>query len=332
MDAPASISAESAFGIVWAFRFPERGAPSALMPQDLVAALAEPTGWTWVHLKLGDVRCRNWVSETAQISERAKELLLDSDEHLYLEHALGDFFGVVPDYQLEFARPTDEIGRLRFFAGERLLVTARRTPLGSVEAVRKAVEGGKRYSAPLSLLDAILDTFAAEISRRILKLREEMDKVEDRLINNELGEERQRISAARIQVVRMHRQLSQLRTLLHRFEPSIAADHKKLRSMIHNLGQKFDELDHDAGSINERARLLQDEAAARLNELTSRRLFALSLLTACLLPPTLVTGFFGMNTKDLPFQEIAGGTWYAFVAAAMAGGLTILILNRLRIL
>jgi len=42
-----------------------------------------------------------------------------------------------------------------------------------------------------------------------------------------------------------------------------------------------------------------------------------SLLTALLLPPTLVTGFFGMNTGGLPFAAEDHGTALAF--AAMAG-------------
>lgn len=35
-------------------------------------------------------------------------------------------------------------------------------------------------------------------------------------------------------------------------------------------------------------------------------------MTAFLLPPTLVTGFFGMNTSSLPFEGGSGGTAYAF--------------------
>ena len=61
----------------------------------------------------------------------------------------------------------------------------------------------------------------------------------------------------------------------------------------------------------ERARLLLDELDAKMIAITNRRLFTLSILTACLLPPTLVTGFFGMNTKDMPFQNSDGGTWMA---------------------
>ena len=51
-----------------------------------------------------------------------------------------------------------------------------------------------------------------------------------------------------------------------------------------------------------------------MTEITNRRLFTLSILTACLLPPTLVTGFFGMNTKDMPFQNTDGGTWWPWAS------------------
>ncbi len=40
-------------------------------------------------------------------------------------------------------------------------------------------------------------------------------------------------------------------------------------------------------------------------------LHILSLMTAFLLPPSLVTGFFGMNTSSLPFAEGIGGMAYA---------------------
>ena len=82
--------------------------------------------------------------------------------------------------------------------------------------------------------------------------------------------------------------------------------------------------------MHERARLLLDEMAAKMTDITNRRLFTLSILTACLLPPTLVTGFFGMNTKDMPFQNTDGGTWFALLVAFAAGALSYWALRRMR--
>jgi zinc transporter len=132
--------------------------------------------------------------------------------------------------------------------------------------------------------------------------------------------------------MRVHRQLSPLRALFHRLERRISPSHELLAGPLHALTQKLDALEHDFGSIEERSRLLQHEVANKMTATTNRRLFTLSVLTACLLPPTLVTGFFGMNTKDLPFQQADGGTWYALAVAAGAGALTYWALQRLRAL
>jgi len=46
-----------------------------------------------------------------------------------------------------------------------------------------------------------------------------------------------------------------------------------------------------------------------------------------LLPATFVTGFFGMNTKDLPFTDTASGTAYA---AALCVGASFVVLYFMR--
>ena len=100
-----------------------------------------------------------------------------------------------------------------------------------------------------------------------------------------------------------------MRTIFHRLEPRLARDHAPMAAVIDILAQKIDAINAEDTSLHERARLLLDEVTAKMTEVTNRRLFTLSILTSGLLPPTLVTGFFGMNTRDLPFLNTADGTW-----------------------
>jgi zinc transporter len=130
----------------------------------------------------------------------------------------------------------------------------------------------------------------------------------------------------------MHRQLMQLHLLFQRIEPRIASENQRVALAIRALAQKLDAIDHDVATQYERSRLLLEEVAGKMAALTNRRLFTLSILTACLLPPTLVTGVFGMNTKDLPFQNTDGGTWYALAIAMAAAAVAYWLLRRLRAL
>jgi len=82
----------------------------------------------------------------------------------------------------------------------------------------------------------------------------------------------------------------------------------------------------------DRARLLQEETSAKVAAASNRNLFVLTLVTTVLLPPGFVTGFFGMNTKGLPFAESDNGTLYVALLCALAAGVVFLLIRRFRML
>ena len=320
-------------GIIWAYHFAPDGTATPILNETVDNALAAPgKGWIWVHLGLADMRCRTWIAQHAPVSEFAREVLAGPEQHLRLDSLGGDIVGVLPDLQQQFGQAGDDLVRLRFAMGERLMVTARQGPVHSVELIHRAIESGKRFPRPVSLLDALIDEFADAIARMAERLGGELDSVEDHVMHEEPADERHRIGRVRLQAVRVHRQLAQLRGLFQRVEPRIAADNAPVGEAIRALAQKLEAIDHEVASLHERARLLLDEMAARMTDITNRRLFTLSILTACLLPPTLVTGFFGMNTRDLPFLTTPGGTWWALLVAFAAGGVSYWALRRMRAL
>jgi zinc transporter len=323
--------ATPATGIVWAYRFRPDGAAEPIAQEKIETSLNDHDGaWVWLHLALADTRCRNWIGQHAPVSELAREVLAGPDRHLRLDILGKEIVGVLPDLHQEFARPGENLVRLRFVMTERLLITARQRPVHSIESNRRAIESGKRFPTAISFLDAVIDQFADVIGRMAETLGDELDRAEDHVMNEEPADERQRIGRVRLQAVRVHRQLAQLRSMFHRLEPRLAAHSAPIAVAIRALAQKLDAIDHDVGSLHERSRLLLDELDAKMTAVTNRRLFTLSILTACLLPPTLVTGFFGMNTKDMPFQNTDGGTWMAATVALAAALACYWALRRMR--
>lgn len=328
---PEIADAVPSTGIVWAYRFRPDGTAEALPNAQADAALAEPgTGWIWIHLGLADTRCRAWIAQLAPVSELAREVLAGPEQHVRLDILGHEIVGVIPDLHQEFDTPSDDLVRLRFVLTERMLITARQRPVQSVERTRRALDSGKRFPTAASFLDAVIDEFADAVSRMAERLGAELDAIEDHVMHDEPADERHRIGRVRLQAVRVHRQLAQLRSVFHRLEPRIAAHNAAVALVIRTLAQKLDAIDHDAHALHERARLLLDELDSRMMAVTNRRLFTLSILTAFLMPPTLVTGFFGMNTKDLPFQNVDGGTWWALAVAFSAAVGCYWLLRRLR--
>ncbi|CAN5375442.1 hypothetical protein BH09PSE3_BH09PSE3_27670 [soil metagenome] len=63
-------------------------------------------------------------------------------------------------------------------------------------------------------------------------------------------------------------------------------------------------------------RELRDELEVQTANRVNQNLYVLSTLSALLLPATLVTGFFGMNTGGLLWQTDGNGTWKAAIIVA----------------
>jgi zinc transporter len=330
-DGPAADLADATAGIVWAYRFNADGSAEKVPNERIDAALAEHGGgWLWVHLALADNRCRNWIAHHAPLTELAREVLAGPDKHMRLDILGREIVGVLPDLHQELAHSGEDLVRLRFVMTDRMLFTARQQPVHSIEVNRRAIESGRRFPTAISFLDAVVDQFADAIAHMAERLGDELDLIEDSVMHEEPADEQHRIGRVRLQAVRVHRQLAQLKTMFQRLEPRLAAHDPAVAETIGALTQKLDSIDHEVGSLYERARLLLDEAAAKVSAITNKRLFTLSILTACLLPPTLVTGFFGMNTKDMPFQNTDGGTWLALTVAFGSGAISYWALRKIR--
>ena len=102
------------------------------------------------------------------------------------------------------------------------------------------------------------------------------------------------------------------------------------RDLGARVRQRVDAFHADLHLQAECARMLQKELAAQLATATNRNLFALTVVTTVLLPPAFVTGYFGMNTKGLPFSDLDYGTVYATILCVLAAGVVYLLIRRYR--
>lgn len=316
-DAPSFIGMPC---LVWAYGFDAEGNAStldaAMLDRERLADARRNHAWLWLHFNTSDARTAHAIGELG-LPEAAGEALLSHDTHVSLHLEGGTAYGVFVDWRHQrgsdhskqsFARGDAEVGWLHFALDDGLIVSARRQALRSVEQVRQHVRGGVRFDSATEVLEAIVEQFAASVAHATLELGEELDHIEDRVLADRIGEERRDLALLRRQAVHMHRPLTALRRVLRQFEQRYAASSPHaLLPAASRLSQRFDELDSDVATLHERARLLQDEVAAKLAEQTNRHLFVLSVVTALLLPPTLVVGVFGMNMGNLPLLESTHG-------------------------
>lgn len=320
-------------GLSFAYRFRD-GIAERIAPAGLRPALAEPGGWIWLHFALTEPGVRSWIEHEAPIPERAKAVLLSDDEHLALEPITGGVAGVFADLLREFEGENRQLGRLRFALTDELVISGRRDALGAIQRTLEAIDAGKRFPHAMVLLEAIVSHFADAVALVADELAETLDQIEEHLIDDSPGNEGRRLGPVRRTAVRLHRQLSALRLLFRRWSMPVETElPSRLGEAAGRLAQRLDGLDQEITAIQDRARLLQDEIAAKVAAATNRHLFVLTIVTAFLLPPTLVSGVFGMNVSDLPFTKEPGGFVWAMAilvasAASVYGFLRLLRIMR----
>ena len=314
-------------GLVWAFRLHSDGGAEAL-PIDQPIEFSHD-GRLWLHFNLTDTRSRPWIA-ASQLPPLARELLLSNDTFQQLHVIDHCIYGVFSDLVRVIGSATEETAFLRFAMTERLLISGRHQALCSADATRRVLEGGYRVDNVAHLLEKIVDEVADTLDRMADKLGQEIDEIEERILADDAKPEmRRNLGRLRRTCVRLHRQLTGLRTLFHRLDQK-NTDHLSpdLRIQAGKLAQRLDGLDHDIVELRERSRLLEEELRFKNEEQSNNHLHTLSIVTSLLLPPTLITGIFGMNTKGLPLTDVESGFFWAALLMASSVGAAYLFMRR----
>ncbi|MBX9710700.1 MAG: transporter [Xanthobacteraceae bacterium] len=319
-------------GLIWAFRIHDDGQSEPLnvdQPIDL-----RHDGLLWLHFNLADMRAQQWLSTTdVGLPAVAKTLFLSNDNFQQMHNADDSVYGVIADLVRAIDHVTEETGFLRFVMTERLLVSGRVHALCSVDATRRVLEGGQRIGSAAALLETIVEYVAETMERIADRIDEELDAFEERVLSDDTVDLRKDLGRLRRTCVRLHRQLSGLRFTFHRLEQQDSEALKPaLRLRAGKLAQRLDALDHAIVEMRERSRLLQEELQLKIEEQSNKSLHLLSVLTALLLPPTLITGIFGMNTKGLPLTDVDEGFLWASGLIVGSSALAYYIMKRLGIM
>ena len=91
---------------------------------------------------------------------------------------------------------------------------------------------------------------------------------------------------------------------------------------LRGASEEFAWVLRDIGTLQERAKLMQDEAASRMAEHTGRSLFTLTMVTVLALPINLTAGLLGMNVGGIPLAQHAHGFW---LMVALIAALTLVL-------
>ena len=302
-----------------------------LMGGDLDAALARPNTVVWLHFNARVGHARDWIARCEPLPEAARRFLLDTDDRKRLERIGDSLMGVISDIRYDFGLDFDpeQIAALRFYLDRGCLISTRRQPSSAADQLRTEINNGRYFDSSAKLVIHLFESQVAKLDKTMARIREMLDDIEDQVL------------AGRVRG--QHIQLGSIRRLAVRLSHHFGPEHRMLQRLCRRPPNWFEEIDNmalvdvaeefrelvdDLTETQERAKLLQEELAARLAEQTNSNLYILSLFTAILLPPSLIAGIFGMNVVGVPGVQDGNKTtfWWVMLGMAAISLLVLLIL------
>lgn len=293
---------------------------------EAVAWLARPAetapGFLWLHFNLGHTASEKWLAAHAGLPEEFFETLREDSYSTRIELVESSLIAIVNDVHYDFSFEASEISTLWLSVGPRLVVSARRRPLRSIDKLREAVRHGEVMRSPLAMLIHLLhdqEDVLVEIVRRVTQ---RVDKVEDELLAGKLGVKRAELGALRRLLVRLQRLLAPEPASLFRLLQLPPAWIDETDGMeLRQSTEEFSVVLRDMSALQERIKLLQEELAAHVNEQNNKSLYVLTIVTVLALPINIVAGLLGMNVGGIPLAQDPEGFW--IVVALIAGFTTL---------
>ncbi|PZV33239.1 transporter [Mesorhizobium kowhaii] len=286
--------------------------------------------WTWRSYQITDLHARQEIGAERALPGPARDAFLAPSHGCHIDFEDGWLYGDLPDLRHDFSEARGLV-HFRFAFNDTMLIGARKQPLESVDAVRKAVENGSRkFRSPAELIEAVTGQSLDGMLGELGKLGDTLDGIEDRVVRDAWHNERQALVEARRQLVVIHRQMATLANLFRHLDHSHRDElPDPINDMAARLSHRAHTLYHDGEQLQARTRLLQDELMAKLTMQSNQLLYILSVMTAVLLPMTIISGLFGMNVGGLPLVNTPVGFWVVTAVSLVIAAATYLFVRRL---
>ncbi len=291
-------------------------------------------GVLWVHLDRTGERAKDWVVTSADIDPATSETLLMSPANRPRVQRIGDGLMVImrgvnfnPGDQ-----PDDMVGLHMLIDANRILTLRRRRLMAGTE-IKDLIMAGRGPKDSSEFLSEVADRLLQPMVPIISDLDDKVDHLQIELLSGTNTALRRSLQEIRQSAINFRRYLAPQRDAMSRFYTEQAPWLKDLdRAYLREIADRTLRFVEDLDSVRERAAIAQDELNNRLNDQMNRTMYLLTVVSAILLPPSLLTGLFGINVAGMPGTETAWSFAAIAILIPLLGAVEFIVLRRLRLI
>ena len=292
----------------------------------------KPTdGLLWVHLDHTGERADVWLRDESGLDPVVSETLLQDELRprlLPLDEAL---LVILRGVNLNpGADPEDMVGIRVWIDGERI-ITLRHRRIMAVNDIREEIMHGR---GPKDLGDFLVSIARRLIDRMgpvIASLDDRVDDLEDKILEAKGENLRPALAEVRREAIQLRRYLAPQREVIAQLSAQpLAWLSDRQRAQLREIADRTIRYLEDLDAARERAAVTQEELNSRLADQMNKTMYVLTVVAAILLPPSLITGLFGINVGGMPGTESNIGFVTVVLAIILMAVFQFLIFRRLK--
>jgi zinc transporter len=278
-----------------------------------VARWRPEDGFLWIHLERDDPTAARWLREQSGIDPLVSLALLAEESRPRVEDVDDSLMVVLRGVNVNDETGEPELVPIHVWAEPNRLISLRDKDhqLSALRAIRLALLGGKGPRSPGGLLAQIAERVVEHLELVIDGMEDKVGELEDACIERTADNSlRAELAQVRRQAIHLRRYLGPQRDALYRIQHDdatwLSRDAKlRLREVTDKVIRHIEDLD----ALRDRTTVLHEDLSTQIAEkiaVTSNRF---TVLTALLLPPSLLAGMLGANVGGIPGHDDPLAFW-----------------------
>lgn len=317
-------------GLIHAFVLDGQGGAESL-DWNGIERWAPEQGILWVNLDYTGDDAQAWLGMRSGLDPIVRDALVDRDPRPRAL-AVGDaLLLVLRVINLNAGAEPEDMVSIRCWIEPRRIITLRHRMVRAVKEIAQALQAGAGPRTPGELVTSLVAQSLEPVVTLVDAIDDAVDRIEDAALSAPAQGLRSELAVLRRRAIALRRFVAPQREALSRLPSTAPAflgdtDRARLREAADRLTRTVEELD----AARDRAAVTHEELASRIGELTNRRLYVLSILTAIFLPLGFVTSLLGVNVGGIPGRDVEWGFWLLCALFAIAIVAQLLLFRRWR--
>lgn len=285
----------------------------------------------WLHVNGASERVQRWLPEGGGLTEPTASAVLTAESRPRVFFGSKGYVAILRGINLNPGSDVEDMVALHMWCDGKRLITVREEKLRTVRDGYEMLVAGNGPATIPELFLQLIDMLTERIGSVVLEYDDRLDAIEAEAEKGDPEDLRHELADLRQELVGLRRYLGPQREALKRMMAD-APDwlDERLRLILRETTDRSQRHIEEIDAARERAIVLKDDVANRLNEQLNQNLYVLSIVAAIFLPLSFLTGLLGINVGGMPGVDDSDAFWITCVALTVLLVIELLIFRKLK--